>query len=170
MRPGKPHRVDDKYEQHGTRSLFMFYNPIYRWRGIGCHDSRNRRDWAEGMKHLLDVDYPQAETVTLVLDNLNTHDFASLYFTFDAQTASRLSETIASGLYSEERQLAERGRNGTEYPLATMPWSATLRNHRRPGLNNPRLASTAKQTQVRNQLAIHHCRRPNQTQSPIPQA
>lgn len=91
---GKPRRVDDKYERHGTRSLFMFYNPIAGWRRVGCRESRTRRDWAEEIQQLLDVDYPHAETVTVVLDNLNTHDIASLYFTFDAPTASRLAKRL----------------------------------------------------------------------------
>lgn len=94
MKPSTPRRVDDKYDRHGVRSLFMFYNPVNGWRRVGCRESRTRRDWAEEMKRLLDDDYPQAETVTLVCDNLNTHDMASLYFTFDAETASRLSKRL----------------------------------------------------------------------------
>lgn len=94
MKSGQPRRVDDKYLRHGTRSLFMFYNPVEGWRRVGCRDSRTRRDWAEEIRHLLDVDYPNAETVTLICDNLNTHDIASLYFTFDAETASRLSRRL----------------------------------------------------------------------------
>ena len=90
MQPGKPKRVDDKYKRHGTCALFMFYNPIDGWRRVGCRDSRTRRDWAEGIEQLLEVDYPQAKKVTLVCDNLNTHDIASLYFTFQAETARRL--------------------------------------------------------------------------------
>lgn len=94
MRPGRLRRVDDKYERHGTRSLFMFYNPIEGWRRVGCRESRTRRDWAEEIKRLLEIDYPHAETVSLVCDNLNTHDIASLYFTFDAAIASRLSKRL----------------------------------------------------------------------------
>jgi len=94
MKPGTPKRIDDKYERHGVRSLFMFYNPIDGWRRVGCRDSRTRQDWAEEIQHLLDVDYPDAELVTLVCDNLNTHDFASLYHAFDAETAGRLRRRL----------------------------------------------------------------------------
>ena len=94
MKPGTPRRVDDKYERHGVRSLFMFSNPIDGWRRVGCRDSRTRRDWAEEIRRLLEEDYPEAETITLVCDNLNTHDVASLYFTFDAATASRLRKRL----------------------------------------------------------------------------
>jgi hypothetical protein len=94
MEPGAPKRVDDKYERHGVRSLLMFYNPLDGWRRVGCRESRTRRDWAEEVLRLLDVDYPEAETVTLVCDNLNTHDVASLYHAFDAETAGRLRRRL----------------------------------------------------------------------------
>ena len=94
MKPGTPQRIDDKYDRHGVRALLMFYNPIDGWRRIGCRESRTRQDWAEEVLHLLDVDYPEAETVTLVCDNLNTHDFASLYQAFDADTAGRLRRRL----------------------------------------------------------------------------
>lgn len=94
MKPGVPKRVDDKYQRHGVRSLMMFYNPIDGWRRVGCRESRTRRDWAEEVRQLLEEDYPQAETVTLVCDNLNTHDDASLYFAFDPQTAGNLRRRL----------------------------------------------------------------------------
>jgi len=94
MKPGTPKRIDDKYERHGVRSLLMFYNPIDGWRRVGCRESRTRLDWAEEVKRLLDDDYPEAETVTLVSDNLNTHDTASLYHAFDPETAGRLRRRL----------------------------------------------------------------------------
>lgn len=94
MKPGKPLRIDDKYERHEVRSLLLFYNPIAGWRRVGCRESRTRLDWAHEVRTLLEVDYPQAELVTLVCDNLNTHDLASLYFAFDAETAHRLARRI----------------------------------------------------------------------------
>lgn len=94
MKPGSPKRVDDKYERHGVRALLMFYNPLDGWRRVGCRESRTRTDWAEEVRRLLDEDYPDAELVTLVCDNLNTHDIASLYFAFDAETARRLCRRL----------------------------------------------------------------------------
>ncbi len=93
-RPGTAKRIDDKYERDGVRSLLMFYNPIDGWRRVGCRESRTRIDWAEEVRQLLDEDYPDAKTVTLVCDNLNTHDLASLYHTFDAKTAGRLRRRL----------------------------------------------------------------------------
>src|SRR5262245_57360225 len=91
---GRPRRVDDKYDRHGTCSLFMFYNPLDGWRRVGCRDSRTACDWAWELRQLLEVDYPQAELVTLVCDNLNTHNIASLYKAFDAETAGRLRRRL----------------------------------------------------------------------------
>ncbi len=94
MQPGRKKRQDDKYVRHGVRSLLMFYDPIVGWRRVGCRESRTRTDWAEEVRRLLEEDYPKAELVTLVCDNLNTHDVASLYHTFDAETAGRLRRRL----------------------------------------------------------------------------
>jgi hypothetical protein len=94
MKAGTLRRIDDKYERHEVRSLFMFYNPIAGWRRVGCGTSRTSIDWAEQVRRLLEVDYPWAELVTLVCDNLNTHDVASLYRAFDAETAHRLARRL----------------------------------------------------------------------------
>jgi hypothetical protein len=94
LKPGRPKRVDDKYDRHGTCSLFLFHNPIDGWRRVGCRDSRTACDWAEEVRHLLEGDYPEAEVVTLVCDNLNTHHLSSLYKAFDAETAGRLRRRL----------------------------------------------------------------------------
>jgi hypothetical protein len=94
LRPGRPRRQDDKYDRHGTCSLFMFYDPILGWRRVGCRDSRTAVDWAEEVRHLLEVDYPDAEVVTLVCDHLNTHHLSSLYKAFDGPTAGRLRRRV----------------------------------------------------------------------------
>lgn len=118
MKPGTPKRVDDKYERHGVRALLMFYNPIDGWRRVGCRESRTRLDWGEEVLRLLDVDYPEAETVTLVCDNLNTHDFASLYHTFDADTAGRLRHRL---------RLVFTPKNGSWLNMAEMELSVLSR-------------------------------------------
>lgn len=118
MKPGTPKRVDDKYERRGVRSLLMFYNPIDGWRRVGCRDSRTRTDWAEEVRRLLDEDYPDAETVTLVCDNLNTHDIASLYHTFDSETAGRLRRRL---------RLVHTPKNGSWLNMAEMELSILSR-------------------------------------------
>jgi hypothetical protein len=58
--------------------LFIFFDPIRGWRRVSSRAHRTRIDWAKEVRRLLEDDYPTAETVTLVSDNLNTHDIASL--------------------------------------------------------------------------------------------
>ena len=74
--------------------MFIFYNPIAGWRRVTGRDGRTRIEWAQEIRHLLEEDYPHAECVTVVCDNLNTHDVASLYFAFDAETAARLRKRL----------------------------------------------------------------------------
>lgn len=117
-RPGHWKRVDDKYVRQGVRSLLLFYNPLSGWRRVGCRDSRTRQDWAEEVRHLLEVDYPHAETVTLVCDNLNTHAISSLYHAFDAETAGNLRRRL---------RLVFTPKNGSWLNMAEMELSVLSR-------------------------------------------
>ena len=94
LEPGRPRREDHHYTRRGTRAVFAFSDPLRGWRRVNARDSRTRGDWAEEIRRLLDEDYPQAETITLVCDNLNTHHIASLYARFDAPTAHRLARRL----------------------------------------------------------------------------
>ena len=118
MKPGRPKRVDDKYERRDVRSLIMFYDPLGGWRRVGCRDSRTRSDWAEEVQTLLEQDYPEAELVTLVCDNLNTHDVASLYHHFDSETAGRLRRRL---------RLVHTPKNGSWLNMAEMELSMLSR-------------------------------------------
>ena len=93
-------------------------NPLDGWRRIGCRNSRTRQDWAEEVRRLLEVDYPEAETVTLVCDNLNTHAISSLYHAFDAETAGRLRRLL---------QLVFTPKNGSWLNMAEMELSVLSR-------------------------------------------
>jgi len=94
MKPGAAKRVDDKYERQEVRSLLMFYDPIAGWRRVGCRESRTRTDWALEIKQLVDVDYPHAERITLVCDNLNTHTKGAFYETFEPEKARSLIKRL----------------------------------------------------------------------------
>lgn len=94
MTPGHPRREDHHYQRVDVQALFMFFDPLRGWRRVSSRKRRTRDDWAEEIQQLLDVDYPQAKMVTLVSDNLNTHNIASLYQRFDAETAGRLRRRL----------------------------------------------------------------------------
>jgi DDE superfamily endonuclease len=94
QKPGKPERYDYEYERKGTAANFMFTEPLGGWRKVSVRERRTSIDWAREMKELLDRDYPHAEKVILVCDNLNTHKTASFYEAFEPQEARRLIERL----------------------------------------------------------------------------
>jgi DDE superfamily endonuclease len=78
MEPGQPERRDYKYERGGVVNLFMFCEPLQGRRWVDVTEQRSRTDWAHQIKELVDVRYPQAERIVLVMDNLNTYTPSSL--------------------------------------------------------------------------------------------
>jgi hypothetical protein len=93
-RPGRAERYDYEYERNGTATVFLFCEPLGGWRRTEVHRRRTKQDWAHEARRLADEDYPEAERITLVLDNLNTHTPASLYETFEPAEARRLVERL----------------------------------------------------------------------------
>ncbi len=94
MEPGKPERFDTEYERNGTSNLFIFFEPLRDWRRIDITARRTAVDWALQIRKLVDEDYPEAQTIRLVMDNLNTHIGASLYQAFDPTEARRLLDKL----------------------------------------------------------------------------
>ena len=88
--PGQAARVDYEYERHGVANLFIFFEPLAGWRHLAVTARRTKRDWAYAIRDLLEVHYPRATKVRLVLDNLNTHVGGSLYEAFPPEEARRL--------------------------------------------------------------------------------
>ena len=91
---GQPRRFDYEYERNGTANIFVFLEPLKGWRKLEVTARRTRLDWANQIRHLVDVDYPKAKRITLVMDNLNTHTAASLYEAFEPAEARRLIEKL----------------------------------------------------------------------------
>ena len=89
--PGRPRRQDYEYRRRGTRNLFLSCEPLAGWRHIAITQRRAMPDFAHQMRWLVDVAYPHATVVRVVLDNLNTHRVASLYETFPAAEARRIA-------------------------------------------------------------------------------
>jgi DDE superfamily endonuclease len=92
--PGQPPREDYEYERHGTANLFLVSEPLRGWRHVKVTDQRTRVDFAHVIKEVVDVHYPEAEIIVLVLDNLNTHSPASLYEAFEPAEAKRLADKL----------------------------------------------------------------------------
>jgi DDE superfamily endonuclease len=94
MEPGQPLREDSEYQRNGTVNLFMLFEPLAGRRHVEVTDRRTALDFAQVVKELLTLHYPEAETVVLVMDNLNTHKLASLYEAFPPEEARALCERL----------------------------------------------------------------------------
>lgn len=93
-RPGQPERVDYEYERNGTANLFMTFEPLAGRRRVTVTDRRTKVDFARVIRELVDEQYPTAEKVVLVMDNLNTHKLGSPYEAFAPAEARRLVERL----------------------------------------------------------------------------
>jgi hypothetical protein len=94
MQPGRPERRDYEYERHGVVNLFLFCEPLQGRRWVDVTERRTKMAWAEQIKELVDIRYPEAERIVLVMDNLNTHTPASLYEAFEPKEAKRLANKL----------------------------------------------------------------------------
>ncbi len=88
--PGQPVRYDYEYRREGTCNLFLFFEPLRGWRHVKVTDRRTAQDFAYCMRDLVDIHFPQATVIRVVVDNLNTHPPAALYATFPPAEACRL--------------------------------------------------------------------------------
>jgi transposase len=89
--PGQPERCDYEYVRQGVGNLFIFFEPLAGRREVKVTERRTMVDWAEAVRELVDVHYPDAEQIILVMDNLNTHSIGSLYEAFSPAEARRLA-------------------------------------------------------------------------------
>jgi len=92
--PGQPARVDDEYVRNGVAEIFIEVEPLSGKRHVAVTERRTRKDWALFIKEMLNERYPDAVKVRLIMDNLNTHNIASLYETFNPEEARSLAERL----------------------------------------------------------------------------
>lgn len=90
MKPGKPKREDYEYEREGFASVFLGCEPLAGKTFVEVKERRTKKDFALFLRDLIEFQYPEAEKIVLVMDNLNTHTPASLYAVFPAEEAMRL--------------------------------------------------------------------------------
>jgi hypothetical protein len=92
--PDFPARYDTEYARHGTANLFLWCAPLLGIRGVTVTAQRTRRDFAHAIRDLVDVQFPTAERIVLVLDNLHTHDPASRSLAYPPAEAKRLWDKL----------------------------------------------------------------------------
>lgn len=79
LRPGHPARYEHEYRREGVCNVFMFFEPLRGWRRVEIRTRRTKQDWVWVVKKLMEEQYPEAEMVRMVVDNLNTHNPAAFY-------------------------------------------------------------------------------------------
>ena len=92
--PGRPAKEDCEYTRHGTANLFVVVEPLAGTRHVAVTERRAIPDFAAQMRHLCDDLYPDADVIRVVLDNLNTHAYGSLFATFPPDEAWRLARRL----------------------------------------------------------------------------
>ena len=85
---------DSEYERKGTASIFLFTEPLGGWRFAKALPRRTKKDWASQIQWLAEEIYSEAEKIILIMDNLNTHNFSSLYERYEAKKAFRLMKRL----------------------------------------------------------------------------
>lgn len=125
MIPGQAVRYDYEYRRMGTCNLFMFFQPLHGWRHVKVTARRTANEFAHCMRELVDVHFPEAVLISVVLDNLNTHTPAALYEAFPPAEARRLLRKLdfrytpkhGSWLNMAEIEFAILARQGLEQRL-----------------------------------------------------
>jgi DDE superfamily endonuclease len=164
--PGRIARYDCVYVRNGTASLFLAFEPLAGRRQVAVTEGRTRGDWARFVKRLLEGPYRDAETVVLVMDQLNTHSPASLYEAFPAEEAKRLADRL---------EVHHTPKHGSWLNLAEVELSVLARDlpervggQAHAGPTRRGLAAATQPCPGQGQLAVHHRRRSGQAAQALP--
>lgn len=93
-RPGQVACADTEYARHGGAALLMCCAPHLGWRHVTVADQRTQIEVAHILRALVDVHFPTARRIRVVLDNLNTHHLGVLYHTFPPAEARRIARKL----------------------------------------------------------------------------
>jgi hypothetical protein len=156
--PGRGSRVDYEYEREGVVNLFLCCEPLAGQRWVDVTAQRTRRDWAQQIQQLVDVRYPNAERIVLIMDNLNTHTPGALYDVFPPAEAKRLADKLEIHSTPKHGSWREYRRDRAQRAQPAMSGSPRARcRHARA--RSRRLAGAAQRRHLHRGLALHHRRR-----------
>lgn len=146
MQPAQPRRYDCEEEREGPCNLFLWLEPHLGWRPVEGKQRRTKVDFAQSMKELVDVHFPEAPLIRVILDNLNTHTPGSLYEAFEPEEARRIARRLefhytpkhGSWLNMAEIEFSVLARQCLKQRLPSMervrqaiePWQTTRHAHR----------------------------------------
>jgi DDE superfamily endonuclease len=89
--PGRPERHDYEYRRCGMCNIFIACEPLAGNRMVNVTERKTKQDWAYFMEDIAHQ-YETAEKITIVMDNLNTHEIGSFYETFQPDNAKALCD------------------------------------------------------------------------------
>ena len=176
--PGQVARVDYEYRRCGTVNLFVVLDVHRPWRKVTITERRTAQDYAARLRALVDVDYPQAERIRVVQDNLSTHTPGSLYEAFPAAEARRILRRLefhytpkhASWLnHAQARQLAQHGGDRDRGAEGPVPGPAH-RHARETQAGDRRLGARSQRERGADPLDVHHSEGPHQDGPRLPEA
>ena len=167
--PGRDRREDSEYVRNGTCSIFCGSSPAPAGAGSARSPGAPGSTGPNQVQRLLTMGYPGAERVVLVMDNLNTHDIASLDEAFDPQIAFALAQRL---------EIHHTPKHGSWLNIAEIELSALTRQcldrrierPRRPKHGTGRLAEHRQRRPARSPLALHHRRHPHSPTPPLSQS
>ena len=162
-KPGQLERYDCEYRRNGTVNLFIFLDANSPWRKVKVTDRRTNKDFAECMRDLVDLHYPLAPIIRLVMDNLSTHSAGALYDAFPAHEARRILKRLefhytprhASWLNKVEIEIGV---------LRGQCLDRRIEDKSLPRLGNRRLGKTPKRPRRDHRLDLHNRKSSQKTQ------
>ena len=163
--PGQLERYDCEYRRNGTANLFVFLDAHRPWRKVKVTDQRTIRDFAECMRDLVDIHYPKAERIRVVLDNLSTHSPGALYEAFPAPEAHRVLRRLEFHYTPKHASWL----NMVEIEIGVLRSQCLDRRIATAKASMPRsLPGRAAQRRWRpHQMDVHHSERSHQTTSSL---
>lgn len=92
--PGRPMRFEHQYRREGVANLFLALEPLTGTCHLQVTERHTKLDWAHFIRDLVDRRYPNANVITLIMDNLNTHKKSALYEAFPPEEARRIADKL----------------------------------------------------------------------------
>ena len=163
-KPGQPARHDYEYERNGVANLFMMFAPLEGWRHVKVTDRHAAVDYAQVLKELSDLHFPDADKIVLVQDNLSTHTTASLYAAFPAPEARRLANRFEWHYTPKHGSWLDMA----ESELAVLTSQCLSRRiPDKPTLEKEVTWQRHRNKHLQGRLAIHNRKRPGQAQEAL---
>ena len=159
--PGQLERYDYEYRRNGTVNLFVFLDVHRPWRKVKVTERRAAEDYAQCMRELVDVHYPDAACIRVVQDNLSTHSAGALYEAFAPAEARRILRRLEFHYTPKHASWL----NMVEIEIGVLPRPVPGPQNRRPQTapqRNRRMGTTAKRRRRPHQMDVHNRQSPRQ--------